>query len=268
MVLAVALWQAESRTLIGLATRAAAENDTAAAALGWSPNLLATASWGVGGALAGLAGALVVPITGLLPATISLLIVPALAAALVGRFDSFLLTTVGALVLGIGQSLLQRYWTQTGVADAVPFVAIILILVLTGRSLPIRGHLTDRLPKLGNGVIRPVPVLVCSAAGVLLMAFAFPANWIDAFTVSLSVAIVVLSVVVLTGYAGQISLAQYAMAGLGAFVSGRLVSALHWPFELALPAGVIAAVPLGLLFAVPAMRTRGVNLAVSRSALA
>jgi sulfate-transporting ATPase len=87
-------------------------------------------------------------------------------------------------------------------------------------------------------------------------------KWIDALTVTLCAAIVLLSIVVLTGYAGQLSLAQYAMAGFGAYVAGRLVAVFDIPFLLGLAAGVAAAVPLGLVFALPAVRTRGINLAI------
>jgi ABC-type branched-subunit amino acid transport system ATPase component/ABC-type branched-subunit amino acid transport system permease subunit len=73
---------------------------------------------------------------------------------------------------------------------------------------------------------------------------------------------VLLSIVVLTGYAGQLSLAQYAIAGFGAYVAGRLMAANGWPFWLAVPTGVAATVPLGVLFAVPAVRARGINLAI------
>jgi sulfate-transporting ATPase len=69
-------------------------------------------------------------------------------------------------------------------------------------------------------------------------------------------------VVVVTGYAGQISLAQFAIAGFGAWAAGRLVAAGGFPFWAALIVGVLATVPLGILFALPAVRTRGVALAV------
>ncbi|NQW60070.1 branched-chain amino acid ABC transporter ATP-binding protein/permease [bacterium] len=87
-------------------------------------------------------------------------------------------------------------------------------------------------------------------------------KWIDALTVSLSVAIILLSMVVLTGYAGQLSLAQYSIAGFGAYIAGRLSSVFGIPFGVALVVGVVSAVPLGMLFAVPAVRTRGLNLAI------
>ncbi|MEZ5168609.1 MAG: hypothetical protein R2695_19820 [Acidimicrobiales bacterium] len=71
----------------------------------------------------------------------------------------------------------------------------------------------------------------------------------------------ILSIVVLTGYAGQISLAQWAFAGIGALIAGRLVRA-DVPIELAIVLGVVLTIPVGLAFALPALRTRGVNLAV------
>ena len=89
-----------------------------------------------------------------------------------------------------------------------------------------------------------------------------PTKWVDAITVSLGVAIVLLSIVVLTGYAGQLSLAQYSIAGFGAYVAGRLVAVFDIPFLLGLVAGVAAAVPLGVIFGLPAVRTRGINLAI------
>jgi sulfate-transporting ATPase len=69
-------------------------------------------------------------------------------------------------------------------------------------------------------------------------------------------------VVVITGYAGQLSLGQFALAGVGALVAGQLVDNAGWPFLLALVVGALAAVPIGALFALPAVRARGINLAI------
>jgi sulfate-transporting ATPase len=69
-------------------------------------------------------------------------------------------------------------------------------------------------------------------------------------------------VVVITGYAGQLSLGQFALAGFGAWIAGRLVDAAGWPFWAALLMGVAATVPLGAIFAIPAVRARGINLAI------
>ena len=77
-----------------------------------------------------------------------------------------------------------------------------------------------------------------------------------------------LSVVLLLGYTGQLSLAQFALAGLAALISARLVAERGWPFELAVLAAVVCTIPIGLLFAIPALRTRGINLAVVTLGLA
>lgn len=262
IVIALALTLINRYSLLGLATRATAEDDFAASTLGWSSNLLATASWTVGGALAGAAGALIVPFTGLIVGVLTLMIVPALAAALLGRFQSYIGALIGAIVIGIAQDLVTQYWSLPGASDALPFLVISVVLVISGRALPIRGHIHEHLPSLGTGRVRLLPAIVAFAVTAILMLTAFSTTWLDAFTVSLSIAVVLLSIVVLTGYAGQISLAQYALAGVGAYVAGRLISADGWPFWLAALAGIAAAVPIGLIFALPALRTRGVNLAV------
>jgi sulfate-transporting ATPase len=252
----------QRRWLVAVATRAAAENDLAASTLGWSPNALASVNWAIGGALACLAGALIAPLSGLLVTNMVLLVVPALAAALLGGFDSFWVTLLGATGIGIAQSEIERWWSLQGAADAVPFLVIIVVLVVTGRSLPLRSYINERLPSVGSGLIRPVPTIAMIVLTVLLVAFVFNQTWLAVFTVSLSTAVIFLSVVVVTGYAGQVSLAQYALAGLGAFVAGRLIAADGWPFWAAGICGVIASVPIGVAFALPALRTRGVNLAV------
>jgi len=249
-------------TRVGLATSAAAEKERAAATLGWSPNLLATVSWVIGGAMAGAAGALVSPLTGVLAGTMPLLVIPALAAALLGRFRSFGWTLVGATIIGIAQSEVFGHWTQIGAADAIPLIVIIIALVVTGQSLPVRSHVSDRLPTIGSGLIRPLPVAILLIAGIPLMSSVFSIQWQDAFTVSLAASVVLLSIVVVTGYAGQISLAQYTMAGLGAYIAGKLVATQGWPFWAAVVVGMASSIPIGLAFAIPALRTRGVNLAV------
>jgi ABC-type branched-subunit amino acid transport system ATPase component/ABC-type branched-subunit amino acid transport system permease subunit len=260
--LTLGLWVLQSRTRLGLATRAAAENETAVAALGWSPNRLATASWVLGGALAGLAGALIVPVSGLVVATLVLLIVPALAAVLLGGFDSFWGAFAGACLIGIGQSLIIQYVPWTGAGDALPFLVIIAVMIVTGRAVPARSHVYQRLQSIGSGIVRPGPVALLTLTTLLLMLFVFNVNWLDAVTVSISVSTVLLSIVVLTGYAGQVSLAQYAIAGLGAFIAGRLAATTGVPFWACFLIGVIGAAPLGALCALPALRTRGVSLAV------
>ncbi|WP_329347681.1 branched-chain amino acid ABC transporter permease/ATP-binding protein [Streptomyces sp. NBC_01261] len=250
------------RTLFGLGTTAVAENESIAASLGWSPDLIAAGNWALGSALAGLTAILIVPVIGLSVTGLTTLLLSALAAALVGRFSSFPITLAGGLVIGVAQSELTRFGSGvTGLASSVPFLFIALVLVARGRALPLRGTFLDRLPALGTGRVRPVPLALAVVIGLVLVSLSTPL-WADAITSTLVLSLIILSIIVVTGYAGQVSLAAYALAGTGAFIAGHAAADWGWPFELALLAGVLGTVPIGLLFALPAVRTRGVNLAI------
>ncbi|MBL7500995.1 ATP-binding cassette domain-containing protein [Frankia sp. CNm7] len=267
-----ALWAWTRYTRTGLAISASAQNERAVQTLGWSPNRLAAVTWGLGGGIGGLAAVLVAPLTGLSPVGLTIVVtIAALAAALLGGFSSFPLTFVGGLVVGLGEALATRYnsdierWLHqsqiTGLNRAAGFLVILVVLVLRGRSLPLRSHVADRLPRLGSGVVNARGVLIGAAVTLALLFGVFGDSWAQATYVSLATGVMVLSIVVLTGYAGQLSLAQWALAGIGALAAGQLVR--HGlPVELAIPLGVLITVAVGAVFALPALRTRGVNLAV------
>lgn len=261
-VLVVVLGLTYRLTRFGLVTAAAAENPRATGHLGYSSNAIACANWAIGSALAGLAGILLVPITGLNVTNLTLLVIPALAAAVVGGMKSFPATFIAGLAMGVVQSELARYVSNGGWAAATPFFIIIAVLILRGKALPTRGMANMRMPAVGSGRIRlwlVIPVITVT----LLLIQGASATWVDGITVSLVVAIILLSIVVVSGYAGQVSLAQWAMAGMGAWIAARLVvSSLHLGL---LPAMLIAAVlmiPIGALLGLPAVRTRGDQLAV------
>ncbi|MET7401015.1 branched-chain amino acid ABC transporter permease/ATP-binding protein [Dactylosporangium sp. NPDC005572] len=254
-------------TMIGVATRAAAENQRAASALGWSPDLLATANWAMGGALASAAGILITPYASLDINVLTMAVISAMAAALMASFRSFPIAMLAGLFIGVVRSLLigplDSIYHQPGAQDAVPFLIILAVLVFRGRGLPVRGSIIDRLPSLGTGVVRArVLVPVLAVVTFLVLAVFSPAVNVGV-GISVMAGIVMLSVVVLTGFTGQLSLAQYALAGLGALFAARIgIGVLHWPFTLALVIGVLGAAACGVVFALPALRTRGVNLAV------
>lgn len=272
-----ALWALYRFTPLGFATTAVAENTRATAALGWSPGFVATVNWAVGGALGSAAGVLLVPLLGFTPGVFTLMVVPALAAAVVAGFRSFPLASLAAVVIGVLES--ESTFVQTkhpdvvlgfiptyGLSSAVPLLVIIGFMLARGRGLPIRGDLADRLPRLGTGVPRPRAILVAAVAiGATL---SLGSNWSAAVAVSCTVGIIALSVIVVTGYAGQVSLAQYGLAGVGALISSRLADAAGYPFLIAAPIGILCAAAVGLIVALPAVRVRGVNLAVVTFGLA
>ena len=253
------LW---SRTPFGLRTSAVAENQRSSAALGISPDVVATLNWFIGTALAGLAGILLAPLLGLQIATITSLLFPSLAAALVGSMNRFIPALFGGLLIGIGQSVVTGYYPSTpGLTLIVPFVCVLALMLIRGQGIPDRGHVRDRLPLVGTGRVRPT-TLALGFGLVMLVTWGFGFNYADAMVTTMSTAIVLLSVVVVTGYAGQISLCQYAMAGLGTFIAGRLVAAAHVPLFLAVLCGIAVALLAGLVIGIPALRSRGVSLAV------
>ncbi len=258
---AALLWQLYRSSHFGLATEAVSESERSAAAVGISPNRVAILNWALGSALAAMAGILVVPIITLQVTAMTSLVLAALAAALVGDFRSFPIATAAGLGLGVGQTVVGRYIDQPGLGPSLPFLVIIIFLVFRGRSLPLRDYFLRQLPKVGNGRMS-WDWMVFGSGAIAFIMLTKQTKWIDAFTVSLGVAIVLLSIVVVTGYAGQLSLGQFAMAGFGAWVAGRLVAVYDIPFVLGLVAGVVAAIPLGILFGLPAVRTRGINLAI------
>jgi ABC-type branched-subunit amino acid transport system ATPase component/branched-subunit amino acid ABC-type transport system permease component len=268
IVMVVALELLYRRTQFGRATMAARENQRATAAMGFSPGRLAILNWALGSALAAIAGILLAPISGLSVDTYTLLILPALAAAVVGNLASFPITLIGGLIVGVVQSELLGYVTTPGWATTSPFIIVLVFLVIRGRDRSLRSQLAERLPRLGTGKINWPLVIGVVVACIVVLEVGLSASWLDAAITSLVGAIIVLSFIPLTGYSGQLSLAQFGLAGWGAWVAGRLVASTHMTFLLALVIAVASAVPLGLALGLICLRTRGVNLAIATLGLA
>ena len=169
LVSAVVLRLIYSGTLFGLATSAVAENRRVAASAGWSPDRIEMANFAIAGGLSALAAILLAPIVGLNAAVLSLAVLPALAAALVGRFSSFGITVLAALGIGIVQSEISLFQPDiakafgmstpslTGLAQAVPLAIILVFLIATGRSRLQRGETLARLPLPGSGRVSLAP---------------------------------------------------------------------------------------------------------------
>jgi len=261
VVLTAVLWVIYRYSRFGLATTAVSESELVASSMSVSPEKVALVNWGVGSALAGLAGALIAPIVSTSPEAAGLIVVPALAASMIGSFSSFPLTLLGGMFVGIVQSEFTRYVSAPGWSDASPFLVIVVLLVLRGRALPLRGHVLERLPAVGKPRLRAFGVILGFGVGEVII-LATSVNWQDAMTTSVTFGLISLSVVLLTGYAGQLSLAQFALAGVGAFVAARLDAAAHWPFIPSFLAGLVAAGLIGVVIGLPALRTRGINLAI------
>jgi ABC-type branched-subunit amino acid transport system ATPase component/branched-subunit amino acid ABC-type transport system permease component len=269
VVLTTGLWAFYKLTTFGVATSAVAENPRAAAALAVSPNVVAAANWAVGGALGALAAILLVPITGLNAGNLTFLIIPVLAAAVIGGFRSFPITTIAGLSIGILQSWVTRYqdddWVPgdwVGLGTAVPFILVAVVLLSRGRVVAGKDERFGRLPRLGAGRIAPVLIVLGVIVVELCAWVLFPDKWVDALIVQLMFAIVMMSFVVVTGLAGQLSLAQLSFAGVAALLASYLYDRQGWPFALVMLVGVLATIPIGVVLGLIGIRTRGVNLAI------
>ncbi|NLV55023.1 MAG: ABC transporter permease [Acidimicrobiales bacterium] len=267
------------RTRFGLATRAAAGNDKGAVLAGVSPDRVAAVNWMIASVLAGFAVILIEPIAGLDPTTTSLLVVPALAAALLGGLNSFVATAAAGLAIGMVQSLVLGYTVRpdttwipdwlptTGVQQAVPVLVVLGVLAWRGDPLPTRATVGEaRLPASPTPRRVGLWTAVLAAASVAWL-FTGDASARQALIVTLIAVVLSLSVVVLTGYVGQISLAQLAFAGVAGFAA-IAVADRGWPFPLAVGFGVALATVVGVLVGLPATRVRGMSLAVATMAAA
>ncbi len=270
VVIAVALWAWFRFTRLGLATRASAENERAIGLARFSPQVLAGSTWVLSSTVVGFVVILTAPTVILNPLTYVLAIVPALAAALIGRLSSIGITVTAALGLGIFQSIVVFQttkswwpdWAVTGLGDAVPFVVIVIALFVVGDALPTRGAVeADPLPevyrpKMRTAVIAPVVV----GAGVL--AALTSGSYRFGVITSMTVTIIMLSLVVLTGLVGQISLAQAGIAGTAGFALSKLGDTLGIPFPISPLLAALVATVFGVLVGIPALRIRGAQLAV------
>ncbi len=284
LVLGLALHVVYRRTRFGLATRAAAGNQKGAVLLGYSPEYLASVNWVIASVLATGAAIIVGPIQGTLtPVGLTAVVVPALGAALIGGLSSIMVATLGGLGLGSAQALLgfyaNREWfpsfMRTGIREAVPLIVIAAVLFLRGKTLPVRGAVEERRLPLSPYPVRITQHAVVWSVIVVAAAFLFTGKWSYALTTALIAGTLLLSVVVVTGYVGQISLAQLSLAGVAAFVMARMMAdgsttsinpfpvsgpGLPWPIAAAI--AVAVAVVVGVLLGLPALRIRGVQLAV------
>ncbi|MEZ5170456.1 MAG: hypothetical protein R3A49_06885 [Acidimicrobiia bacterium] len=210
---------------------------------------------------------LIAPIARLDPVTSSLLVVPALAAALLGGFRSFLIAATAGLAIGMLESELLKLqadhgWLPDGIQQGVPFLLVILVMALRGRSLPTRGDLIQRLlPRSPTPHHAGVTTLVL-AAGAVAGLLTLGSVWRQGIITTTIATLLCLSIVVLTGYVGQISLAPMAFAGFGGFAVIKFTEAYGIPFPLAPVLAAAAAVALGLLTGLPAVRVRGMSLAL------
>jgi branched-chain amino acid transport system permease protein len=275
-LVAFGLWVLLTRTRLGVAMRAVVDDRNLARLNGENPDVASMASWIVGCMLAALAGVLLAPILALDVARLTLLVINAYAVAVVGRLRSLPLAALGAAILGLSLSYFDWGLSKLhhvpvavqSIHDSLPIVMLFVVLLLlpqerTRLSAPLRGSGTTPLPSPARSVAVGTGFVVAAWFAEAHMHGAV----LRAVGLGLGLAIVMLSIVVLTGYAGQISLAPLAFAGLGVLAASWL------PETLAVsPVGLLVAALfagfVGALVAIPCLRLRDLYLALGTMAFA
>jgi ABC-type branched-subunit amino acid transport system ATPase component/ABC-type branched-subunit amino acid transport system permease subunit len=261
-------------TRFGLATRAAAESEKGAYVSGISPDRIAALNWMLSSMVAGLAGILIAPSVTPVPIAYTLFIVPALAAAIMGRFQYLGAAVAAGLLIGMLQSeatYLQTKYTwlpASGLPELIPLALVLLVLVVRARPLPSRGAVIvstlGKAPRPRNPWLAAALPTVLAVVALVVLNDRYRAGLIT----SLIFAVIGVSLVVVTGYAGQVSLAQLTLAGAAGFLLGPLADDLGLPFPLAPLVAALLATVLGVVVGLPALRIRGLTVAVVTLALA
>ena len=272
------------RTAAGTAIRAASENAERAMLMGIPVRQLSTAVWAIAAVLSALTVMLTAPIQPLPPTVLAgpaLLLAP-LAAAVLARMESLPV----AFAAGVGTGVLQQvtFWnTSRSSLTDVAFLVVILGALLLQRHQLSRADDAALSSWVGASESPPVPAelralpevvwgrraLVAAAAGLALaLPFLLSVSQLSLVgTIALVYAVVGVSLVILTGWAGQLSLGQFAIAGVGAVAAANLLHA-HADLLVALPAAAAAGALAALVVGLPALRIRGLFLGVTTLALA
>jgi branched-chain amino acid transport system permease protein len=258
------------RTRLGVTMRASVDDAALTALNGSSSVANARAAWIIGCVLAALAGILVAPTLTLSATALTLLIVNAYAASVIGRLRSIPMTFVGAVILGLAVSYSVAYLPQSayvqGFEGAVPAVILFAALLLLPQSR-LRGHKPVRSREIahsptwrGTGIF--VVAVVISAA---MLASVVSSSDLYSLNQVWGLAIIGLSLIPVIGFTGRLSLCQMTFAGIGAAVVGHL-GADGNPLAFVAAAAVCACA--GVLVALPALRLSGIYFALSTAAFA
>jgi branched-chain amino acid transport system permease protein len=271
VVIAVGLRLFLYRTRAGLDMRAAVDSRPLAQLHGARPDRSATLAWAIGTSLAALAGILIAPLQAMSHVNLTLLIVSAYAAAIIGRLRSLPLTVGGALLLGLGDSYAIGYLPTENIylstfRFALPVVVLFIVLVvlrqpgLSGRSAHASKEDIPR-PSLAGSLVSAATIVtvVVVLAHLLSDSDALRAGRI------LALGVIALSLVPLVGFAGQVSLCQMSFAGVGAIVMAHHG---HGGNPVALLWAAVLCAAVGALVALPALRLSGIYLALATGAFA
>jgi ABC-type branched-subunit amino acid transport system ATPase component/branched-subunit amino acid ABC-type transport system permease component len=276
VVSAAVLWVVLRKLHIGLRMRAVVDSNSLARLRGVDIGRTSRTAWVMGCVLAAMAGVFGAPVLGSLSANsfVSVQFV-ASAAAVLGALRSVPLAAIGGVLLGVAQNLVFGYATFAadikGFNTAVPFVILLGGLVVMARDRRRSGGTASDDGEATSMGRVPFPKWFTAAVSGLFLFWLFVlANdyWVGVTITGLAVAIVLLSFVVVTGLGGMVSLAQATFVTAAGLMTGLLMNRHGLPFVPAAVIGVMFAVVIGVVVALPALRLGGLPLALATLALA
>jgi branched-subunit amino acid ABC-type transport system permease component len=268
------------RTRAGVAMRGAVDNPNLLQLNGHSPERLAALSWALGSFLAVLAGVLITPISGgaVEANALTLLVIDAFAAAMFGRLRSVPRTFIGAVVLGLANNYVAAYFPKTwswasNFRISLPMVTLFLVLIvlpqdrLRGAAIE-RTRERSRVPSVRTAAIAGVAFVMV----VILLRQLMVDSDITVFTIGLTFSVIALSLTLLTGYAGEMNLAAVSFGAIGTLIVFHIGTTGHGLAARTtiggIMIGVIVCAVVGAIVALPALRLRGLYLALATMAFA
>jgi branched-chain amino acid transport system permease protein len=257
-----------TRTRVGITMRAVVDDRDLTARAGASPQRTAQLSWALGASLAALAGILIAPLQYLDQLNLTILVIFGYAAAVVGRLKSLPLTVAGGLFLGLLWSYAVGYLPNSLLSNLNPVIPMALLfaalLVLRQERLQ-TARLALRRSRQAMSMSRSLIMGGLFLVGTFVMSHVLSAGNLLTFGTGIVEGIVMLSLVLLAGYGGQVSLAQMTFAGLGAYFMGKFFGGHS---ILGLLAAAVLPAAIGGVLALVVLRLRGLYLALATLAFA
>ena len=259
------------RTRFGTASRAAAENSDRASLLGVPVKTVNTVLWIVAGLLVGVAASLRVPLLGLsIGGSGSGFMLRALAAAVIARMESLKVAVMAAIALGIIEQTVFAAYSGSTVTDAF-LLAVIVGSLLLQKPIARRNEIDASSWSAVEEVkaipaelrelfaIKAVRLGLMGVVGVLLVALPYLVSTTRQYQAQTIIvyAMVAVSLVVLTGWSGQVSLGQFAIVGFGAAVCSKLLAQYHWDFIAAMLVGGLAGAVVAVVLGLVALKVKG-----------
>jgi branched-subunit amino acid ABC-type transport system permease component len=266
-VAALGLWTLFKFARIGTAMQAVVDDPALLGVLGVSPVAVRRFAWVLGSCFASISGIMLATFVGLDPTGLTLLVVFSFGAAAVGGFSSLPLTYLGGLIIGIGQALstgyLSKYETFVQLPANVPFIVLVIALLVAPKRLLVeRGARAIRAETPLRPFSPRVNVLGGAAAFAALCAVPWVVGYrLSIWNVALAFVVIFASLGLLVRTSGQVSLCHMTFAAVGS-AAFAIVNNAGTPWFAGLLVAGLAAVPIGAMVALPAIRLRGVFLAI------